>query len=348
MKVLLLSNMWPSAARPAYGAYVAALAGAVELLGHDVEVVAATASGGGGAGTLRKYAALEWAARGAARRFRPDVVWAHYLVPTGSIARRLGRPYVVSAHGSDVANAEASRRLRASTVKVVAQAAAVIAVSPELGARLERVTGPLGGRLHAITAGVDLARFHPGDAEMAAAALGWNAPGPRLVAVASLVPVKNHARLLEAFALAFPGPEGQLAIVGEGGLRSALEQQVTRLGLTGRVRFAGSVEPADVACWLRAADVACLVSEREGFGLALVEALACERPVAASRTVPATVAVTAESGALCDPLDIGSIARALTAAVALRPGPAARAAAQPYALEREAARITSVLADAAR
>ena len=348
MKVLLLSNMWPSAARPTYGAYVATLAGAVEALGHDLEVVAATEHGGGGAGTLRKYAALEWAARRAARRFGPDVVWAHYVVPTGSIARRLGRPYVVTAHGTDVANAEASDRLRRSTIKVVAQAAAVIAVSPELGMRLERVAGPLGSRLHPITAGVDLLRFHPGDGEMAAAALGWNAPGPRLVAVANLVPVKNHARLLEAFALAFGGREGQLAIVGDGELRAALEHDVIRLGIADRVRFSGAVPPEAVPAWLRAADAACLVSEREGFGLALIEALACERPVVASRAIPATVAVTPACGVRCDPLDVESIAHALTAAVELRPGAAARAAAKPYALEREAARVAAVLAAAGR
>ena len=347
MKVLLLSNMWPSPARPSYGAYVAGLAGAVEALGHDVEMVATGVSGGGGIGTLRKYAELEWAARRAARRFTPDVVWAHYLVPTGSIARRLGRPYVVTAHGSDVTNAETSARLRASTVKVVADAAGVIAVSPELGTRLEGVVGSLGARLHTITAGVDLTRFHPGDAEMAAAALSWNAPGPRLVAISNLVPVKNHARLIEAFARAFAKREGQLAIIGDGVLRAELEGAAMRLGVADRVRFVGAVPPDAVPAWLRAADASCLVSEREGFGLALIEALACERPVAASRAVPAAVALSPQSGVLCDPLDIDSIAEALAAAVLLRPGAAARDAAEPYALEREAARVAAVLGAAA-
>lgn len=347
MKILLVSNMWPSTARPSYGGYVASLAAAVEALGHDLEVVATSEAGGGGVSTLRKYAELEWAARRAARRLRPDVVWAHYLVPTGSIARRLGRPYVVTAHGTDVTNAETSERLRASTAKVVAGAAAVIAVSPELGTRLERVVGSLGDRLQTITAGVDLARFHAGDAEIAAAALGWNASGPRLVAVSNLVPVKNHARLLEAFARAFCEGDGQLAIVGDGELREALELDALRLGIAERVRFVGSVPPTAVPAWLRAADAACLVSEREGFGLALIEALACERSVAASRTVPATVVVTPECGVLCDPLDVDSIAHALVAAVQLRPGSAARAAAEPYALEREAARVAAVLVAAA-
>ena len=338
--------MWPSPARPSYGAYVAALAAAVEKLGHEVERACSTEVGGGAVRTARKYLALERSARRASRRSRPDVVWAHYLVPTGSIARRLGRPYVVTAHGSDVANAELSRKLRVQTTKVIDGAAAVIAVSPQLGQRLEAVAGPLDGRLHVITAGVDLARFRPGDAEVAAAALDWPAGHPRVVAVANLVEVKNHLRLLEAFATAFPAA-GSLALVGGGPLRVRLEARARELGLGERVRFVGPISPDEVPCWLRAADAACLVSEREGFGLAAIEALACERPVVASSSAPASAAVTPSIGAICDPFDVDSIAAALLTAVRLQPGSAAREAAEPFALKREAARVADVLALAA-
>ena len=79
---------------------------------------------------------------------------------------------------------------------------------------------------------------------------------------------------------------GSLALVGDGPERSTLEALAADLGIAGSVRFEGSVEPAEVPRWLRAADVACLVSEREGFGLAAIEALACGRPVVVARSVP--------------------------------------------------------------
>jgi teichuronic acid biosynthesis glycosyltransferase TuaC len=350
VRILVVTNAYPAPGRPAYGIYVARLVAALERDGHEV-VLAAASEQGGGWRTLRKYARLAWRARSAARSHRPDVVWGHYLVPTGPIARRAARaarvPYALSAHGTDVANAERSQRIRRATLRAVAGACAVFAVSGDLAGRLDALAGGLGERLHVVSAGVDLDAFTGGDAEVAVAALGWDADGPRVAHVGNLVPAKNLERLLAAFAaarLAWGG--GSLALVGDGPQRAALEQLARDLGIGGSVRFAGAVPPAEVPRWLRACDVACLVSQREGFGLAVIEALACERPVVVARSVPAGEAVAdGVTGALCDAADVTDISGALARAAALTPGASARAAAQPYALAREAARIARVLAE---
>ena len=104
-------------------------------------------------------------------------------------------------------------------------------------------------------------------------------------------------------------------------------------------------QPAEVPRWLRACDVACLVSTVEGFGLAPIEALACGRPVVVSREVPSGAAVTeGRTGAVCDARDVEGMAAALERAAKLQPGEEARAAALPYAVAREAARAADVLA----
>jgi glycosyltransferase involved in cell wall biosynthesis len=348
LRILVVTNAYPGPERPAYGIYVARLVDALERGGHEV-ALAASSEQGGGWRTLRKYARLAWSARAAARRHRPDVVWGHYLVPTGTIARRAARavgvPYALTAHGTDVANAERSPRIRKATLRALRDACVVFAVSPELGARLEAVSGPLGDRLHIVSAGVDLEQFSDGDAAVAAAALGWNADGPRVVHVGNLVPAKNLARLVQAFAKArSEWGAGSLALVGDGPQRSELEGLAEELGIAEAVRFAGPVAPADVPRWLRACDVACLVSEREGFGLAAIEALACGRPVVVARDVPAATAVTeGVTGALCAADDVAGIASALAQAAALAPGEAARTAAEPYSLALETARAVSVL-----
>jgi glycosyltransferase involved in cell wall biosynthesis len=348
LRILVVTNAYPAPERPAYGIYVARIVAALERDGHEV-VLAASSEEGGGWRTLRKYARLALAARAAARRQRPDVVWGHYLVPTGTIARRAARaarvPYALTAHGTDVANAERSPRIRKATLAAVGDACAVFAVSDDLAARLDAVAGPLGERLHVVSAGVDLEAFTDGDAEVAAAALGWDSDGPRVAYVGTLIPRKNVARLLAAFAVArVKWGGGSLALVGDGPERSALEGLAADLGVVGSVRFAGAVEPAEVPRWLRAADVACLVSEREGFGLAAIEALACGRPVVVARSVPASTAVSdGVTGALCDAHDVTGIADALVRAASLKPGEAARAAAEPYSLARETARAVAVL-----
>jgi glycogen(starch) synthase len=256
----------------------------------------------------------------------------------------------VTAHGTDVANAEESLRLRRATRAVLRDASAVVAVSDDLASRLRAVAdAPLDGRLHVVSAGVDVTRFHDGDRDVAATALGWDGPGPRYACVGNLVPVKNLDRLLEAFAAVRREEGGSLALVGGGPLEPALRDQAARLALGDAVRFAGEVTPADVPRWLRASHAACLVSEREGFGLAAVEALACGRPVALSRSTGAAAVVRdGVTGVLCDPADVDSIAGALRAAARLEPGPAAVAAAAPYALERETGRMVEILAGAVR
>ena len=347
VRILLLSNAYPSAAHPAFGAFVARGADALEARGHTVVRCVLRSGERGQVRTPAKYASL--AARALAQSARrPDVVWAHYLVPTGSIARLVARtrrvPFVVTAHGTDVANAESSPRLRRETQAVVQDAAAVVVVSADLGARLDALCGPLGDRLHVISAGVDTGLFHDGDRDVAAAAVGWDPPSPRLVYLGNLVEVKNLARLIEAFAILYGrGRAGGLAFAGDGPLRMALGEHARAFGVSGAVHFAGEVPRDEAPRWLRAADVVCLPSLREGLGLAALEGLACGRAVVVSRTAGAAAAVTDAVGALCDPRDVDSIAEAIAAAAALVPGRAAVAAAAPYALEREGARIEALL-----
>jgi glycosyltransferase involved in cell wall biosynthesis len=354
VRLLVLANAFPAPERPAFGSYVARGAETLAALGHDVRVVALGPGRRGTIATPLAYAGLGARALGTALAWRPEAILAHYLVPTGSIARRaaaLARaPYVLVAHGSDVANAEGSVRLRGATLRAVSGAAAVVCVSDALAARLEELTGPLGGRLHVISAGVDTSRFRPGDRDVAAAAIGWDALGPRICQLGNIVEVKNPLRLLEAFAeLRRARPGASLALVGDGPLREAVAARAGALGLADAVILPGEVGIDEAARWLRAAHACSLVSLREGFGLAVVEALASGRPVAVSIGAGAASLVQeGVTGALLDPLDISSITLALGRAAALEPGSAAVDAAAPYSLELEMGRLADVLAEAVR
>src|SRR3954453_5098828 len=87
MRVLLLANAYPSEKNPGFGAFVRRAADALAAQGVDVERAVLTTRARGRVRTPLKYAGLAalGVARGAAHR--PDVVWSHYLVPTGTIAR---------------------------------------------------------------------------------------------------------------------------------------------------------------------------------------------------------------------------------------------------------------------
>lgn len=354
MRLLVLANAFPRPGRPAYGSYVAAGAEMLAAQGHDVRVVALGPGRRGRIATPLAYAGLSARAFGVALTWRPDAILAHFLVPTGSIARRassLARvPYVLVAHGTDVANAETSDRLRRATVAAVSGAAGVVCVSDSLGKRLEALAGPLGTRLHIISAGVDLSCFRPGDREVAATALGWDVPGPRICQLGNLVEVKNPLRLLEAFAeLRRAQPGAALALVGDGPLRESILARAAGLGIADALRMPGEVGRDEVARWLRAAHVCALASLREGFGLAVVEGLACGTAVAVSKAAGAAPLVQeGVTGTLLDPLDVSSIASAIARSAGLEPGSVAVESAAPYSLEHEMRRLAAVLADAAR
>ena len=213
-------------------------------------------------------------------------------------------PYALTAHGTDVANAERSPRIRAATAKADRPARARSSRSPRTSAPgWRQVAGPLGDRLHIVSAGVDTDAFSDGDAAVAASALGWESDGPRVVSVANYIERKNLPRLLEAFARARSAwGGGSLALVGDGPQQAELEALARRARHRRRACASScGAPPAEVPRWLRACDVACLVSTVEGFGLAPIEALACGRPVVVSREVPSGVAVTeGVTGAVCD------------------------------------------------
>jgi glycosyltransferase involved in cell wall biosynthesis len=137
--------------------------------------------------------------------------------------------------------------------------------------------------------------------------------GPRyMLAVGNLQPRKNLERLLGAFAILAPRfPEVQLALVGQKGWRGAeLDSAVRRLGLESRVRLTGYVPDVDLADLYSGAEVFCYPSLYEGFGLPVLEAMACGAPVVTS-TSSSLPEVAGEAAVLVDPTSVGELVRAL-------------------------------------
>src|SRR5947207_7159797 len=156
MRILLVSQMYPGPADPDLGVFVRGLEQALVARGHVVERAVLARRGGG----KRKYLTLSTATLKAARRFRPDIVYAHFLVPTGLIAALAGgAPLVVTAHGRDVRNVGWLPGIGAATRFVVRRAAAVIAVSDYLRRELEAKVPEARGKTEVVDSGVNLQRF---------------------------------------------------------------------------------------------------------------------------------------------------------------------------------------------
>jgi glycosyltransferase involved in cell wall biosynthesis len=115
------------------------------------------------------------------------------------------------------------------------------------------------------------------------------------------------------------------------------------------VRVIGRVAHDAVPGWLSAADVVCGPALVEPFGQALLEALACGKPVVATRIGGPPEFVPPAGGVLVDPLDVDELTRALeTAADLPSPNEAARAAAAEHDVRLQAARVEEILERAVR
>ncbi len=334
MRILLVTQMWPGPSDPDLGVFVLDIARELRRLGHEVRVSAIDRRGGGPA----KYARLSGAAVVAARRFRPHVVFAHFLFPAGAAGAAAAAaarvPLVVMAHGTDVENALRSPVLARATRLVTDRCATVICNSRWLARRL----GPVRADVEIIDCGVDLEVFAPRAAASARGRVGWGDDGPAFLAVGSLIERKGVVELADAFAAL---GRGSLAFVGDGPLRSRLE------GRPG-IHLAGRVAHGEVADWIAACDVLCQPSLAEPFGQAALEGMAMQRSVVATTAGGPPEFVTAAAGVLVAPGDRAVLAEALAQAARLpSPNPAAREAAAEHDVRLQAARMAAVLERAA-
>jgi len=252
-----------------------------------------------------------------------DLIDAHYFYPDGvaaaMLARRLGKPFVVTARGSDInriAQLAAPRRLILSAAR---SARRVVAVSQAL----EQAMVTLGverDRIVVLRNGVDLELFRPMDRDEARRALGLAAPKV-LVSVGNLVPEKGHDLFVEAVS---DLPDVEALIVGAGPERRRLLELIGRSGAAGRVRILDEMPQERLRTVYGAADALVLASTREGWPNVLLEAMACGTPVVAA-DVGGVREIVAEpvAGRVVGSRDRRAFADAARALLASPPEPAA-------------------------
>jgi glycosyltransferase involved in cell wall biosynthesis len=323
VRILLVSQMYPGPDAPDLGTFVAQVERELMARGHLVERAVLDTRAGG----RLRYLTL---ARRTLAAQRPDVVYAHFLVPAGLIAALAGRaPLVVTAHGRDVRNIGAIPGVAAATRLVVRRAAAVICVSDYLRRELETKLPEVHGKVEVVSSGVDRERF----------ALTPAPPGPpTFLCVGALDERKNVIRLADAFARL---GNGTLTYAGDGPLRSRLEGR-------DRVRLLGRVPHDEIPRLLAECRVLAQPSLVEPLGQALLEAMASGRSVVATRIGGPPEFVPPEAGVLVDPLDVDALSRGLEHAAALPcPNEIAREATAEHDVHRQAERIEAILSQAA-
>ncbi len=219
---------------------------------------------------------------------RSDLVHLHsngLLIEAGAwLARRFGKPYIVTLYGTDVSAHDRSRNARYG--RVVREAAARVFYSRgllEQASTLDLAPDPSS----VIYAPVS-ADFQPVDKQRRAALrreLGAGS-GPILLTVKHLRPVCGHDTLLRAMPeILRHHPDATLWLAGDGELRSTLESMSRDIGIGSHVRFLGRLSNDTIWKYYAAADIFVLPSEVESWGTVMLESMACGTRVVTTDTV---------------------------------------------------------------
>jgi len=265
VRVLVVTNFMPDASAPQRGRWVRDQVDEVRRRGVEVDLFEFARG-------RNEYLPATRRLRSLLRRQRFDLVHAHYGL-AGWVARLAGaKPLVVTFHGTDVRHhlvGHLSRRL-AWRLDLVAGVSRALFEAEDGRPGLPAVPGSA-----VLPCGPDLRRFEPMPRERARRELGLDPGGRYLFFPANPSrPEKRHDRAAEVAAAC-----GADLLTG------------------------GSIEPEQMPLWLNAANAVLVTSDYEGFGMAAVEALACEVPVLSTDVGIAPYALGGVDGCLCAPFE---------------------------------------------
>ena len=236
------------------------------------------------------------------------------FVPSHVIPLLHPRASVVTVHDlgylrERAAHSRSTRAMLDLTTRWNALAAAhIIAVSGATADDLVSHYRVNRAKIRVVHSGVRLDRFQPVDSTDVLERLGISRP--YLLFVGTVQPRKNIVRLVEAFET-LPGSDVQLVIAGKTGwLAEPIEQRIRSSPAARRIVRLGYVESADLPALYSGAAAFVLPSLYEGFGMPVLEAMACGTPVITS-DVSSLPEIAGDAAVLVDPHDPAAIARAM-------------------------------------
>lgn len=224
------------------------------------------------------------------RRFDFHIIDAHFAYPDGMaavlLARSFKRPVTITLRGTIVPLSKYLLR-RLQIVYALKKASKVFAVSNSLKSTAVSL-GIKSSKIEVISNGVDTEKFSPIPKDEVRQELGLPTRKKIVISVGGLVRRKGFHRVIRVLPEVIERHNDLLyVIVGgptvEGNIGPELRKQVKESNLDNHVHFTGPLPHDQVRKWLNAADLFCLATSNEGWANVFFEAMACGKPVVATR-----------------------------------------------------------------
>lgn len=251
-----------------------------------------------------------------------DLIHAHFTWPSGYagaiLKSKYGVPLIITAHGYDVYDLPFRKSVWFEVVKTVLNSVdRIITVSNSNFRILTNKLGISDDKIFVIPNGFNPNLFKVMDKATVRKQLVLPQDKIIILNVASLVPEKGHRYLIEAMKeIVKVGKDILCVIVGDGKLKDKLKKQSMVLNLENYIKFIGAKPHHEIPLWMNACDLFVLPSLSESFGIVQIEAMACGKPVVATRNGGSEEIIISEDyGLLCEPADPEDLAEKILIAL---------------------------------
>ncbi len=252
---------------------------------------------------------------------KTEIIHAYGIIPDGFCAVILSKfvkkPVVLTILGGELYNNIQKLFLRGIMSYTLGKSSHIICVSEMLKDTALGVRGRINDRISVIPNGVNTTLFRPLPLKKIRRKLGLPLDKKIILSVGNLSPLKGHKYLIEATRLVLKKRQDiTIVIVGSGVKEGKLKQLAVRLGLAETIIFVGQKKHEEVPAWMNTCNLFVLPSIKESFGVVIIEAMACGKPVVASRVggVPEIISRD-DLGILVEPANPESLSKAILSAL---------------------------------
>jgi glycosyltransferase involved in cell wall biosynthesis len=249
-----------------------------------------------------------------------DLIHVHRM-DYGYIGARLKETYnvplIITTHGSDVYDFPWRGKYEYSIARFVLRSANHIIAITHKEAELLLSLGCPANKISIIPNPVNVNIFRPISRSKSRSLLNLPLNKKIILTVGSLTEVKGHTYLIDAaYVISKTRQDIIFIIIGTGPLKNFLLSKIKKLGLSNKVLMIGEKPHEEIPLWLNASDLFVLPSVNEGLPSVILEAIACGRPVVATRVggIPDVVSSSA-IGILVEPRDRKALAQAILEAL---------------------------------